>query len=126
VHGDRTGDSSGDRCCSRAQIRSLLTGAKQALLGVGSTTVAVVVNFVLVLVIGFMWLVSSAGVKRFVIDLLPERHRVEAGSVMDEVAGRGRGITALSIRTLELILHDLVEGWVRIIPCAPDPRIHPA
>lgn len=73
------------------QIGSLLAGAKQALLGVGSTTVAVVVNFVLVLVIGFMWLVSSAGLKQFVIDLLPERHRIDAGSVMDEVGTRMGG-----------------------------------
>jgi predicted PurR-regulated permease PerM len=73
------------------QIGSLLAGAKQALLGVGSTTVAVIVNFVLVLVIGFMWLVSSAGLKRFVIDLLPERHHVEADSVMDEIGARMGG-----------------------------------
>jgi len=73
------------------QLGAWLGGAQHTLIGVGSTIVAVVVNFFLVLVVGFMWLVSSAGLKGFVLSLLPERQRAGAAGVMSEIGFRMGG-----------------------------------
>ena len=74
-----------------SQIGALLGGAAKALVGVGGTVVAVVVNFFLVLVIGFMWLLGSAGLRGFVVDLLPKPQQAGASSVITEIGFRMGG-----------------------------------
>ena len=44
------------------------------LLAIGGTIFSIIVDFVLVLVVGFLWLVSSDRLKSFTVDLFPEAH----------------------------------------------------
>ncbi|MGH7750741.1 MAG: hypothetical protein ACREQ5_39115, partial [Candidatus Dormibacteria bacterium] len=67
------------------QVGQLLGGLQSALVGIGSTIVAVAVNLSLVLVIGFLWLVTSARLKAFVVDLLPLHQQELARQVFAEM-----------------------------------------
>ena len=73
------------------QVGQLLSGLQSALVSVGSTIVAVAVNFSLVLVIGFLWLVTSARLKAFVVDLLPLQQQELASGVFSEMGLRVGG-----------------------------------
>ena len=73
------------------QLGQVLGGLQNALVGVGSTIVAVAVNFSLVLVIGFLWLVTSARLKAFVVDLLPLKQQQLASAVLSEMGLRVGG-----------------------------------
>lgn len=73
------------------QVGQLLGGLQSALVGVGSTIVAVAVNFSLVLVIGVLWLVTSARLKALVVDLLPLQHQELASGVFSEMGLRVGG-----------------------------------
>jgi len=62
-----------------------LDTAKNVLLTIGGYIVGVLVNLILVLVIGFLWLVTSDRLKRFVVDLLPLHHQDLAADVFREM-----------------------------------------
>lgn len=80
------------------QLGQLLGGLQTALVGVGSTIVAIAVNLSLVLVIGFLWLVTSARLKAFAVDLLPVPQQRLASDVFSEMGLRiGGYLRATSI-----------------------------
>jgi predicted PurR-regulated permease PerM len=74
-----------------SKIDSALGAAQQVLFAIGSTIFGIVVDFILVLVIGFLWLVSSDRLKAFVVDLMPPRHQVVARDVFREIGFRMGG-----------------------------------
>ncbi len=83
------------------QVGNLLGTAQQVLVSIGTTIGAVIANFVLVLVLGFLWLVSSERLKRFVVDLFPERHQELATDVFREVGYRMGGfLRAVAINSV--------------------------
>jgi len=53
------------------QVSSLLGATQQILFAIGGTIFSIIVDFVLVLVVGFLWLVSSDRLKAFAVDLFP-------------------------------------------------------
>ena len=73
------------------QVGGALSAAQQVLFTIGATIFGVVVDFVLVLVVGFLWLVSAARLKRFTISLFPEPHQLLAGDVFSEIGFRMGG-----------------------------------
>lgn len=75
----------------QSYVSGALGTAQQVLFAIGSTLLALVVNFILVLVVGFMWLVTSDRLRRFVVDLIPPRHQALATDVLTEVGFRSGG-----------------------------------
>ena len=115
------------------QLGQLLGGLQSALVGVGSTIVAIAVNLSLVLVIGFLWLVTSARLKTFVVDLLPLQQQQLASGVFSEmglrvggylratsingvVVGVATGIAAALLRLPAPALLGVFTGVVALIP----------
>ncbi|MBV8528423.1 MAG: AI-2E family transporter [Candidatus Dormibacteraeota bacterium] len=98
------------------QVGQVLGGLQSALVGVGSTIVAVAVNFVLVLVIGFLWLVTSARLKAFVVDLLPVNGQQTASDVLGEMGLRVGGyLRAMSINGVVVgVATGLVAALLRL------------
>ena len=68
-----------------------LDTAKNVLLTIGGYIVGVLVNLVLVLVIGFLWLVTAERLKAFVVDLLPVPHQALAADIFREMGLRMGG-----------------------------------
>ena len=93
-------------------IGSTLAGgldtAKNVLLTIGGYIVGVLVNLVLVLVIGFLWLVTSDRLKRFVVDLLPPRHQALAGDVFAEMGQRMGGF--LRATAINMVVVGVLTG----------------
>jgi len=73
------------------QIGSALGTAKDVLLAIGSTVATVVVDFVIVLVLAFLWLTTSERLKRFVVDLVPPRRQPLAADVIADMGTRMGG-----------------------------------
>jgi predicted PurR-regulated permease PerM len=93
-------------------IGSTLAGsldtAKNVLLTIGGYIVGVLVNLILVLVIGFLWLVSSDRLKRFVVDLLPVRHQNLAADVFREMGQRMGGF--LRATAINMVVVGVLTG----------------
>jgi predicted PurR-regulated permease PerM len=79
-----------------AQIGSALGTAKDVLLAIGTTIATVLVNFVIILVLAFLWLTTSDRLKRFVVDLVPPaRQELGADVIADmgtRIGGYMRGV----------------------------------
>jgi predicted PurR-regulated permease PerM len=70
------------------QIGSALGTAKDVLLAIGTTTATVLVNFVIVLVLAFLWLTTSDRLKAFVVDLVPPMRQPLAADVIADMGTR--------------------------------------
>jgi len=73
------------------QIGSALGTAKDVLLAIGSTVATVLVNFVIVLVLAFLWLTTSDRLKAFAVDLVPPQRQPLAADVIAEMGRRSGG-----------------------------------
>ncbi len=73
------------------QIGSALGTAKDVLLAIGSTVATVLVNFVIVLVLAFLWLTTSDRLKAFAVDLVPPARQPLAADVIGEMGRRSGG-----------------------------------
>ena len=73
------------------QIGSALGTAKDVLLAIGSTVATVLVNFVIVLVLAFLWLTTSDRLKAFAVDLVPPARQPLAADVIAEMGRRSGG-----------------------------------
>jgi len=83
------------------QVSDALGAAQQVLFTIGGIIFSIVIDFVLVLVVGFLWLVSTDRLKRFVIGLFPERHQALATNVFSEIGYRMGGyLRAVAINSL--------------------------
>jgi predicted PurR-regulated permease PerM len=104
-------------------IGSTLAGgldtAKNVLLTIGGYIVGVLVNLVLVLVIGFLWLVTSDRLKRFVVDLLPPRHQALAGDVFGEMGQRMGGF--LRATAINMVVVGVLTGVASTALGLPSP-----
>ncbi|HEY8755665.1 MAG TPA: AI-2E family transporter [Candidatus Dormibacteraeota bacterium] len=85
-----------------------LDTAKNVLLTLGGYIVGVLVNLILVLVIGFLWLVTSDRLKRFVVDLLPLRHQDLAADVCREMGLRMGGF--LRATAINMVVVGVLTG----------------
>ena len=104
-----------------ANINSYVTGAlgtaQQVLITIGATIVALVINFVLVLVVGFMWLVSTDRLKAFVVDLFPPHHQALASDVIREVGFRMGGfLRATALNGLAVGVVTGLACWILGLP----------
>jgi predicted PurR-regulated permease PerM len=70
------------------QIGSALGTAKDVLLAIGSTVATVLVDFVIVLVLAFLWLTTSDRLKAFVVDLVPPARQPLAADVIADMGTR--------------------------------------
>lgn len=103
------------------QAGGLLDGLRQALIGVGSTFVAVVANFIVTLVVAFMWLISSAALKRFAVDLLPASHQEKASEVLAEVGYRMGGY--LRGAAINGVVVGVATGVIAFLMRLPSPTL---
>jgi len=103
------------------QVSSVIGTAQNILLAIGGTIFSIIVDFVLVLVVGFLWLVSSDRLKAFAVDLLPEAHHGLAIDIFREMGFRMGGfLRAVAINSLAV---GLVVGVVCWLLRLPDPVI---
>ncbi len=73
------------------QVAGSLNTAKDILLTVGGYMLSAVVDFVIVLLLGFLWLTSSDRLKAFVVDLFHPRQQHLAADVISEMGSRMGG-----------------------------------
>lgn len=103
------------------QLSGFIGTTQQILIAIGGTIFAIIVNFVLILVVGFLWLVSSDRLKAFVVDLFPEAHQALVVDIFREMGFRMGGFLRASA------LNSLAVGVVVGVACAlmrlPDPVI---
>lgn len=104
-----------------ANIQSYVSGAlgtaQQVLVTVGTTILALIVNFILILVVGFMWLVTSDRLKRFVVDLFPPRRQALATEVIGEIGFRTGGfVRAVLINGLAVGIATAVASFFLGLP----------
>jgi predicted PurR-regulated permease PerM len=71
-----------------SQVGSALGTAKDVLLAIGSTVATVLVDFVIVLVLAFLWLTTSDRLKAFVVDLVPPQRQALAADVIADMGTR--------------------------------------
>jgi predicted PurR-regulated permease PerM len=96
-----------------------LDTAKNVLLTIGGYIVGVLVNLILVLVIGFLWLVTSDRLKRFVVDLLPTRHQALAADVFREMGQRMGGF--LRATAINMVVVGVLTGLACAVLGLPSP-----
>jgi predicted PurR-regulated permease PerM len=85
-----------------------LDTAKNVLLTIGGYIVGVLVNLVLVLVIGFLWLVTADRLKHFVVDLMPPRHQELAADVFSDMGQRMGGF--LRATAINMVVVGILTG----------------
>ena len=96
-----------------------LDTAKNVLLAIGGYIVSILVNLVLVLVIGFLWLVSANRLEAFVVDLLPLRHQALAGDVFREMGLRMGGF--LRATAINMVVVGALTGVACTVLGLPSP-----
>jgi predicted PurR-regulated permease PerM len=103
------------------QVSSVIGAAQNVLFAIGGTIFSIIVDFVLVLVVGFLWLVSSDRLKTFTVDLFPEAHHELIVDIFREMGFRMGGfLRAVAINSLAV---GLVVGVVCWLMGLPDPVI---
>lgn len=96
-----------------------LDTAKNVLLTIGGYIVSVLVNLVLVLVIGFLWLVTADRLKAFVVDLLPTQHQALAADVFREMGLRMGGF--LRATAINMVVVGVLTGVATTVIGLPSP-----
>jgi predicted PurR-regulated permease PerM len=96
-----------------------LDTAKNVLLTIGGYIVSVLVNLVLVLVIGFLWLVTADRLKAFVVDLLPPPHQALAADVFREMGLRMGGF--LRATAINMVVVGVLTGVATTVIGLPSP-----
>ena len=94
------------------QLGSVVNATQQVLIAIGGTMFSLIVNFVLVLVVGFLWLVSSDRLKAFTVDLFPEAHHELVVDIFREMGFRMGGFLRASA------LNSVAVGLVVGVACA--------
>jgi predicted PurR-regulated permease PerM len=103
------------------QVSSVIGATQQILFAIGGTIFSLIVNFVLVLVVGFLWLVSSDRLKAFTVDLFPEAHHALVVDIFREMGYRMGGFLRAS--AINSIAVGVVVGIACTILGLPDPVI---
>jgi len=99
------------------QVTGALGAAQQILFTIGATIFSIVVNFFLVLVLGFLWLVSSERLKHFTVDLVPIRRQDLATDILREIGFRMGGfVRATAINSLAVGVATGVASAVLHLP----------
>jgi predicted PurR-regulated permease PerM len=103
------------------QVGSVIDSTRNILFAIGGTIFSIIVDFVLVLVVGFLWLVSSDRLKAFAVDLFPDAHHDLVVDIFREMGFRMGGfVRAVAINSIAL---GLVVGVVCWAMRLPDPVI---
>jgi len=98
------------------QVGQILSTAQQVLFTIGGTIFSLAVDFVLVLVIAFMWLLTSDRLK-FVVDLMPLDQQAVARDIFREIGFRTGGyVRAVVINAIALGLSTGVASWILGLP----------
>jgi len=74
-----------------SQIVGSLNTAKDILIAVSGYVAGVLINLIVIMILSFLWLVSSDGLKSFVVDLFPLRQQPLAADVLREMGFRMGG-----------------------------------
>jgi predicted PurR-regulated permease PerM len=99
------------------QVSSVIDATRGVLFAIGGTLFSIIVDFVLVLVVGFLWLVSSDRLKTFTVDLFPEAHQELVVDIFREMGFRMGGfLRAVAINSLALGLVVGVACWLLRLP----------
>jgi predicted PurR-regulated permease PerM len=99
------------------QVGSFLGAAQQVLVAIGTTIFGLVVNFFLVLVLAFLWLVSSERLKNFVVDLVPPHNQQLANDVFREIGSRMGGyLRGVAIFALVIGVATGLAAWALGLP----------
>ena len=99
------------------QVSTFIDATRNILLAIGGTIFSIIVDFVLVLVVGFLWLVSSDRLKSFTVDLFPEAHHDLIVDIFREMGFRMGGfLRAVAINSLALGLLVGVVCWLLRLP----------
>ncbi len=98
-------------------MSSVIDATRNILFAIGGTIFSIIVDFVLVLVVGFLWLVSSDRLKAFTVDLFPEAHHELIVDIFREMGFRMGGfLRAVAINSLAVGLVVGVACWLLRLP----------
>jgi predicted PurR-regulated permease PerM len=100
------------------QVGSVIDATQKILVAIGATIFSLIVNFVLVLVVGFLWLVSSDRLKAFTVDLFPEAHHALVVDIFREMGYRMGGFLRAS--AINSVAVGLVVGAACALLGLPD------
>jgi predicted PurR-regulated permease PerM len=99
------------------QVSSVIDATRNILFAIGGTIFSIIVDFVLVLVVGFLWLVSSDRLKAFTVDLFPEAHHELVIDIFREMGYRMGGfLRAVAINSLAVGLVVGIACWLMGLP----------
>jgi predicted PurR-regulated permease PerM len=99
------------------QVSSFIDATRNILIAIGGTIFSIIVDFFLVLVVGFLWLVSSDRLKAFTVDLFPEAHHELVIDIFKEMGFRMGGfLRAVAINSLALGVVVGVACWLLHLP----------
>lgn len=110
---------------SSTSVTSRLEGAfgiaQDVLLAVGSTVANLVVSFALILVLGFMWLVTSQRLQDFFVDFFPLHHQPLSRSVLNELGFRMGGYIRAVVINMGVI--GFLSGMASLMLGLPSPLL---
>jgi predicted PurR-regulated permease PerM len=116
-----------------SQIVGSLNTAKDILIAVSGYVAGVLINLIVIMILSFLWLVSSNSLKAFVVDIFPVRQQPLAADVLREmgfrmggyiratainmvVVGVASGIAATSLRLPSPVLLGIFAGLAAAVP----------
>jgi predicted PurR-regulated permease PerM len=102
-----------------SQVEGALGQAGQDLVTIGGTIAAAVADLVLVLVMSFLWLTTSARLKSFVVDLFPPRAQALVVEVMQDTGYRMGGY--LRAVAINMVVVGLATGVACALLGLPSP-----
>lgn len=95
-----------------SQVSDALNATKDLLLTIGAYIFSFAIDFIVVLVLAFLWLTTSDRLKLFVVDLFPTRYQALTGEVLRDVGFRMGGyLRAVAI-------NGVAVGLVSAVACA--------
>ena len=100
-----------------SQVAGSLNTAKDILLAIGAYIFAIIVNFIIVLLLGFLWLTSSDRLKVFIVNLFPSNQQPLASDVIREMGYRIGGYSyATGLNMVAVGVATGVAAWIMGLP----------
>ncbi len=104
-----------------SELGTAFSVLRTVLVAVGSTMAAVVIDLVVVMVLAFMWLLSSKRLGAFVIDLFPVDVQADAASVMAEIGFRMGGYVRAVV--INMVVIGTLSGVAALLLHLPSPLL---
>jgi predicted PurR-regulated permease PerM len=102
-----------------SQIVGSLNTAKDVLIAVSGYVASVLINLILIMILSFLWLVSSDNLKSFFVDLFPARQQPLAADVLREMGFRMGGY--IRATAINMVVVGIASGIAATLLGLPSP-----